>query len=247
MKIDDVRCGADDIKCWDILKRKINLKKTYPWSILSIGWGPPIMWPDGPICVIGCPWPNGEFDGIPNCGPVKLFGDGKWDGPKAGPELPGRPNGGAFDGEPNGPLVFGPLYCCDAAEFGGGGKPALLTFCGGAGPGVDEPDGAGDAVYCGVFEPVGGPPWNCTGWPLPAGLPWPAFGNTGPPNEFGPLCANPPGPLPWLSDTFPPGPVFHAALASSKFGGKPIDGGGAFRLPNPTHKQWVRSVLHMQS
>lgn len=42
-------------------------------------------------------------------------------------------------------------------EFGGG-KPAPLTFCGGAGPGVDEPDGAGDAVYCGVFDPGGGPP-----------------------------------------------------------------------------------------
>lgn len=43
------------------------------------------------------------------------------------------------------------------AEFGGGGNPALLTFWGGPGPGVDEPDGAGDALYCGVFDPGGGP------------------------------------------------------------------------------------------
>lgn len=33
------------------------------------------------------------------------------------------------------------------AEFGGGGKPAPVG-CDGAGPGVDEPEGAGDAVYC---------------------------------------------------------------------------------------------------
>lgn len=99
------------------------------------------------------------------------------------------------------------------------------------------PDGAGDAVYCGVFDPGGGPPWNCTGWPLPAGLPWPAFGNTdtGPPNEFGPLWAKPPGPFPW-SDTEEPGPLFQPAPESSKFGGKPIDGpGGAFLLPNPSY------------
>lgn len=41
-------------------------------------------------------------------------------------------------------------------EFGGG-NPAPLTFCGGAGPGVDDPDGAGE-VYCGVFDPGGGGP-----------------------------------------------------------------------------------------
>lgn len=44
-------------------------------------------------------------------------------------------------------------------EFGGG-NPAPLTFCGGAGPGVEDPEGAGDAVYCGVFDPGGGPPEN---------------------------------------------------------------------------------------
>lgn len=118
----------------------------------------------------------------------------------------------------------------------GGGNPAPLTFCGGAGPGVDDPEGAGEAVYCGVFDPGGGP-WNCTGW-LPAGLPCPAFGgNTGPPpNELGPppLWANPPGPLPWLSGTAEPGPLFQPAPESSSADGRPNDGpGGAFRLPNP--------------
>lgn len=49
---------------------------------------------------------NGEFDGIPNCGALKLPGDAKCGEPNAGPELPGRPNGGAPDGEPNGPLKF---------------------------------------------------------------------------------------------------------------------------------------------
>lgn len=88
---------------------------------------------------------NGEFDGMPNCGALKFPGDAKCGEPNAGPELPGRPNGGA-DGEPKGPLVFGPLYCGVDPEFGGIGKPALLTFCGGAGPGVDDPDGAGDAA-----------------------------------------------------------------------------------------------------
>lgn len=81
-----------------------------------------------------------------NCGPAKPLAAKC--GPNAG-ELPGRPNGcGAPpEGEPNGPLV-GPLYCVLPI--------APLTFDDGAGPGVDEFEGAGDAVYCGVFEP--GPP-----------------------------------------------------------------------------------------
>lgn len=96
-----------------------------------------------------------------NCGPPNPPGppgDGKCGPPNEGPELPGRPNGGPLaDGEPNGPDAGpGPLYGTPP-EFGGGGKPAPLTFGGGPGPGVDEPDGAGDAVYCGVFDPGGGP------------------------------------------------------------------------------------------
>lgn len=98
---------------------------TYVWSIDG---GPAIIWL--PICAIGWLCGNGEFDGIPNCGPPKCGV------PNDGPELLGRPNGGAFtfDGEPKGPLAFGP--------FGGAGKPP----CGGAGPGVDDPEGAGDAA-----------------------------------------------------------------------------------------------------
>lgn len=38
-------------------------------------------------------------------------------------------------------------------EFGG--APGKLGPCG-VGPGVDDPEGAGEAVYCGVFDP-GGP------------------------------------------------------------------------------------------
>lgn len=51
-----------------------------------------------------------------------------------------------------------------------GGAPGKLDPCGGAGPGVDDPDGAGEAVYCGVFDP-GGPA-------SVAGLPWPPSGKT---------------------------------------------------------------------
>lgn len=65
-------------------------------------------------------------------------------------------------GEPNGPAWFGPLYC-GVAEFGG--APGKFAPCGGAGPGVEDPDGAGDAVYCGVFEPGG--PVSVAGLPVP--------------------------------------------------------------------------------
>lgn len=97
-----------DVKCfWSFNK---NLWWTYPCSIRSIrsiGCGPLIIWL--PICAIG--WGNGEFDGIPNCGPpAKPDGDAKCGDPNDGPELFGLPNDGAF-GEPNGPLAFGPLYC----------------------------------------------------------------------------------------------------------------------------------------
>lgn len=55
---------------------------------------------------------------------------------------------------------------CGVDEFGG--APGKLA--GGAGPGVEDPDGAGDAVYCGVLEP-GGPV-------KVAGLPCPPSGKT---------------------------------------------------------------------
>lgn len=45
----------------------------------------------------------------------------------------------------------------------GGGKPWGGL---GPGPGVDDPDGAGEAVYCGVVDPVAGP----EKFELPAGL-----------------------------------------------------------------------------
>lgn len=70
-------------------------------------------------------------------------------------------------GEPNGPPWFGPLYW-GVVEFGG--PPGKFGPCGGAGPGVEDPEGAGDAVYCGVLDP-GGPV-------KVAGLPWPPSGNT---------------------------------------------------------------------
>ncbi|KAJ8961861.1 hypothetical protein NQ318_021479 [Aromia moschata] len=67
----------------------------------------------------------------------------------------GRRAGPPPTGSRRGPPGPGPLYGGPALLGGGGGK----LFCGGPGPGVDEPDGAGDAVYCGVVEPGGGPPW----------------------------------------------------------------------------------------
>lgn len=92
--------------------------------------------------------------------------------------LPGLPKGVlAPDGDPKdicGPPAFGPPWNGGPALLFGGGKPAFPTFC--CGPGVEEPkmysisidwkkkkclcwslpDGAGEAVYCGVFEPGAG-------------------------------------------------------------------------------------------
>lgn len=57
---------------------------------------------------------------------------------------------------------------CGVDEFGG--APGKLDPWGGAaGPGVDDPEGAGEAVYCGVLDPGG---------PANAGLPWPPSGKT---------------------------------------------------------------------
>lgn len=137
--------------------------KTHPWSSLSTGPpGPIIAGCPGPIGpAIGCPGPNGLPGGIPYCGPPNGWPcEGKCGlpapgGTNGGPEEPGRPTncGGAPDGDPNG-LGPGPLY--GGPEFvGGGGKPVELG--GGPGPGVEEPLGAGEAVYCGVAEPGGGP------------------------------------------------------------------------------------------
>lgn len=122
------------------------------------------MWPPGPI---GGPWPNGDPGMPPNCGPKPGgFGPppGKWGGGpppplNAGPELLGRPN---WDGDPKAPPPGPPpwMWPGGPAEFGGCGNPAPLTFWGGPGPGVDDPEGAGEAVYCGVLLPGGGPPWT---------------------------------------------------------------------------------------
>lgn len=139
------------------------MRNTHPWSILSTpppgpiiaGWpgpiGPPIGWPPGPYGL-----PGGiPYWGAPNGWP----GDGKCGlpppgGTKGGPDDPGRlTNCGAPVGEPNG---FGPGPLNGGPElFGGGGKPPELG--GGPGPGVDDPLGAGDTVYCGVADPGGGP------------------------------------------------------------------------------------------
>lgn len=52
-----------------------------------------------------------------------------------------------------------------------GGAPGKLDPCGvGPGPGVEDPEGAGEAVYWGVLEPGG--PVNV------AGLPWLPSGKT---------------------------------------------------------------------
>lgn len=224
-----------------------KIASTYPCSIRSTGCEP-IRCPPGTIGPIGCPgpWPNGDPGGILNCGPPKPpgpLGDGKCGPPNpAGPELFGLLNGGPPDGDPNGPPAFGPGPLYGGPLDGGGGKPAPLTFAGGPGPGVDDPDGAGDAVYCGVLEPGGGP-WYWTGCPLLAGLPCPAFGNTatGPPNELGPDGVNPP----WLSG--PGGPPFHPAAGSSSVDGK-LKGppGGTPRLPTPEIFELVESIYSSQ-
>lgn len=155
-----------------------------------------------PIWLAG-PGPNGDPGGILNAGPgPKLWKCGLPPGPgpptNGGPDEPGRPKGGPpADGDPNGPGP-GPLYG-GPALFDGGGNPA---FC--WGPGVEEPDGAGDAVYWGVVEPGGGPLWYGgapAGEPAPAGGPWNGEGPWkpagGPVNEFAEFwakfCGSEPG------------------------------------------------------
>lgn len=76
-----------------------------------------------------------------------------------GPEEFGRFTNWPPEGEPKGPgpLKGGPV------ELEGGGKPWGGL---GPGPGVDEPEGAGEAVYWGVVDPAVGP----EKLELPAGL-----------------------------------------------------------------------------
>lgn len=134
---------------------------------MELGPDASIPWPGtGPP--IGGPCPNGEPGGMPNwwlpngwpeeakCGLPPTNG---------GPDELGRPNcGPLLDGDPYG---LGPLKVVGPAEFEVGGKDC------GPGPGVDEPDGAGEAVYCGVDEPVGGPEYGPpAGEPAPTGGPW---------------------------------------------------------------------------
>ena len=135
---------------------------TYPWSIRSTPPGPIIAGCPGPIGPpIGCPpGPKGLPGGIPYWGPPKGGpGEGKCGfpppgGAKGGPDDPGRLTncGAPPDGETNGlgpgPLKGGPEL------FGGGGNPELG---GGPGPGVEDPLGAGEALYWGVADPGGGP------------------------------------------------------------------------------------------
>lgn len=120
-------------------------------SILSIAFEPddnilcPGIGPD-----IG-PCPNGETGGSPNWWPPKGWPDDVKCGfppTNGGPDELGRPIncGGLLDGEPNG---LGPLKF----ELDVGGK----AFGWGPGPGVEEPDGAGEAVYWGVEDPAGAP------------------------------------------------------------------------------------------
>lgn len=187
--------------------------------------------PGPPNIPLGIPPPNCGPPGPPPPGPPPPGP------PNAGPELLGRPN---CDGEPKGPPGPGPgpLYG-GPAEFGGGGKPAPLTFCGGPGPGVEEPEGAGDAVYCGVLEPGGGPPGKPPG-PLlppapPAGDPWPTEGKTGPAAPkllgalpFGVKEPGPPadwGPGPTTTSPGPPPPLFGGPALP----GPPLP----FQLPGP--------------
>lgn len=171
-------------------------------------WGPPNGCPGDAKC--GFPAPGGP----PTNG---------------GPEDPGRPTncGPAAEGDPNGPGP-GPLY--GGPLLGGGGKPA---DCGGPGPGVDEPDGAGEAVYWGVPEPGGGPEYGGApaGEPAPAGGPWKGDGPWKPAGgpekfwfEFGAKF--------WGSE--PGGGPFQVAAGSSSVAGSVI--GGAPRPLQPMSK-----------
>lgn len=154
-----------------VLANNPSIIYTYPGgSILSIELGAEVIMPcggNGPG--IGGPWANGDPGGIPNWCPLKGWPDDEKCGlpPNGGPDEFGRPTncGPLLEGEPNG---LGPLNVVGPAEFDVGGKPGC-----GPGPGVEDPDGAGDAVYCGVDEPVGGPEYGPpAGEPAPTGGPW---------------------------------------------------------------------------
>lgn len=199
--------------------------------------GPPIIWwPPGPPneLFIGCPWwwLWNDPDGFINGGPKLLGPPGpNWGGNcGAGPELPGLPNcGPLLEGEPKGTFPVGPLnggceFCC------GGGNPDE------GGPGVDDPDGAGDAVYCGVFDPGGA--WKLFGCILPAGEPWLGGKTPGPPKLFPlfppappklfpapPPCGSPPFPFQLL------GPV------SSMLSGGPDDDTPRRDMPKNMQKE----------
>lgn len=181
----------------------------------------------------GCPgpWPNGEPKACANCtggGSEKCWPPpGPGPPTNGGPDEPGLPKGGPpADGDPKGPGP-GPLYW-GPALFGGGGKTGFPTDCGG--PGVDEPDGAGEAVYWGVVEPGGGP-WYCcadAGDPAPAGGPWNGDGPWkpagGPENELAELGAKF-----WGSE--PGGGPFQVVAGSSRVTGSVM--GGATRRLRP--------------
>lgn len=143
-----------------------------------------------------------------------------------GPEDPGRPiNCDAPEGEPKGPWP-GPLKGGPPELGGGPGKPEL--GCGG--PGVDEPDGAGEAVYWGVAEPGGGPPYGVppAGEPAPPGGPWNGDGPwkpAGGPAKFCPEL----GAKFWPSE--PGGGPFQEAAGSSRVAGSVM--GGATRREQP--------------
>lgn len=148
-----------------------EILNTYPGgSILSMELGTEDIIPPCPGMgpEIGGPWPNGEPGGIPYWWLLNGWPeDEKWGFPptNGGPEELGRPPncGPLLDGEPYG---LGPLKVGGPAEFEVGGKGC------GPGPGVEEPDGAGEAVYCGVDEPVGGPEYGPpAGEPAPTGGP----------------------------------------------------------------------------
>lgn len=148
-----------------------------------------------------------------------------------GPEEPGLPiNWDPPEGEPNGPWA-GPLKA-GPPEFGGGpGNPEL----GWGGPGVDDPDGAGEAVYWGVPDPGGGPPYGGppAGDPAPPGGPWKGDGPwkpAGGPEKFCPEL----GAKFWGSE--PGGGPFQEAPGSSSVAGSVM--GGATRRVQPAKKKY---------
>lgn len=116
--------------------------------------------------------------------------------------------------------------------MGVGGKRG--SFCGGPGPGVDEPEGAGEAVYWGVPEPGGGPEYGGApaGEPAPPGGPWKGEGPwypDGGPEKFCPEL----GVKFWGSE--PGGGPFQLATGSSSVAGSVL--AGATRRVQPGNKQ----------